>query len=240
MTKFEELLGEIFSFGTLSISSREPIFKTIGLTCLAKAALDSDMQVTYLDFDLQFSSLYSCIQDSLKQSNVFTRLDIIRPSSAKFERELIDFIASLQSAKRSERGLVILDSLNSFEHLLVAMDGRYDWVAANRLAFLYLTLLQMQTKSLGMTLIISNLLRSRPPRSPAHDRQWSAELVGGRLVTQKSKAILYIETSKNLADNESEHFLLKAVLKLTKESDRGIGFENSRSYLLEVPHYMFT
>jgi hypothetical protein len=146
--------------------------------------------VSYVDFDLQFSSLLQNLD----------RGEFVRMSGSEKLRvlqapdDIPDFVASMAGYKLQQGSVLILDSLNSLQNLLTDDMGTKGSREANQKTALVVTVLQNICRYVFASLIIINVTKARlkPPNRDSSSF-WEKSLVGGRMIKFKSDVILSVK-----------------------------------------------
>jgi hypothetical protein len=220
------LIQKLEDCNTVTISSVEPFLKTALVLELVRRVLALRSAVQYIDLDLQFSSLVRYAGSTESQR-------LLTPDISNVRDELTSFIAEQREKKLGSgktRALIVLDSMNTFQDLLVETPMERDPIRSNREAFLYVTLLQQAAKWTDSMVVVTNILRARPEESNGRT-SWTKHLVGGRMMTYKSDAVVFLnKSSKRRTDASDDIALLARVTKASK----GRGGE-SEDVLVSVP-----
>lgn len=152
--------------------------------------------VMYVDLDLQFSSLLQNLDETAyAQFQNSGRLVVLQPPD-----DILEFVNSLALQERRGGGVLFLDSLNSLQNILTEDTSRTEGKRANQKTALLISVLQIISRSYGMTLVLINVAKSRPRSSGEKysSAQWEKKLVGGRMIRFKSDSIISV---REIRDN---------------------------------------
>lgn len=149
--------------------------------------------MTYIDLDLQFSSLLQNLDQAAYDRLANSRkLVVLQPPD-----DVLELVELIASQKMQKGGILILDSLNSLQNILTEDGSKQQMKAANQKTALIVSILQMISRSYGDSLIVVNVAKSRPRSSEEKDSgHWDKKLVGGRMIKFKSDLILSVEEVK--------------------------------------------
>ena len=182
MDEISLFLESLKDCNTITLSSPLPFAKTQAIALIVNHFLSLESQVHYLDFDLQFSSLYLNQKSELNRNlKLFMTTD----------STISDLVVELISSESQTGGLVVLDGINSLQSLLREKKYRTDSIKANHAASVLVTLLEQFASRLSKLLILTNLVRARP-KSVEGWVSWGPELSGGRMIRLKSDAIVSV------------------------------------------------
>lgn len=169
----------------VSLSYDDPQIKLDLAVAVMQEFARAGMQVQYIDFDLQLSSMLENLskekRESLSSLEVFPQLT----------GEISDLFLPFESSR--EGGVIAIDTINTLQNLLLAGDLK-DSSTANHRTAIIITLLEEVAKNFSKTLLMLNLTRSRP-RKTSETIQWDRDIVGGRMTRFKSDVILYARES---------------------------------------------
>ncbi|MHB1908111.1 MAG: hypothetical protein ACYCQJ_04460 [Nitrososphaerales archaeon] len=182
MDEISLFLNALKDCKTVTLSSPIPYAKTQAISLIVNHFLSLEKQVHYLDFDLQFSSLYLNQESKLNRN-----LKLFADSGAAISDSIVELISSDSEAG----GLVVLDGINSLQSLLREKNYITDSIKANHGASVLVTLLEQFASRLSKLLILTNLVRARP-KSVEGWVSWGPELSGGRMIRLKSDAIVSV------------------------------------------------
>ncbi len=215
---------------TLTISSKIPFLKTVFVTLLVEETISRGLEVTYIDLDLQFSSLvYNSTSPHLHSDS----LTLIRPDESSLEEELLSFISQ---TNHSDRGILFLDSINTFQQMFTALDPDRDPMKANRKAAVHITLLQQFAHTHSKSLFLTSFSRARPKKLESGKTKWDMEIVGGRMILFKSNLLVTLSESSS-QNGEPAGVLDQNVFNATV-STLGEKEAAGRSYRFAVPSFL--
>jgi hypothetical protein len=187
-----DFLSLVESCDTVTLSSESPILKTLLLAELVRACTGQGGQVFYLDFDLQFSSLTAVDENFCGDT-----LHLFAPAEKDVISSVVALLSDFSKPSKGGRGMVVVDSLNSLQNLLIFTDSNTDSMKANRESATLLTLLQQFAERRHCLLVIANLTRARPSNGSGGTAVWEKDIVGGRMSRLKSDAIVSLKQIEN-------------------------------------------
>jgi hypothetical protein len=179
------LLDDISESEIISLAYNDPRIKPKTMQAFVQGCLDMKYPVEYLDFDLQFSSLLQNLTDSEFNRIFNDNLRVFQPST-----DITDIVVPL-SKFGGDKGLIIVDSLNTVQNLLSQKPTPTDLKCANHRAAVFLSALQQLARANSQTILALNLTKSRPRKSDEMGVIWEKEIVGGRMTRYKSDVILF-------------------------------------------------
>ncbi len=229
MNEMQRLLLGFTGPKTVTISSKDSFLKTTFVFLLVQEVLAKGIPVDYLDLDLQFSSLISNI--NLK-SDYYGKLSLLQPSQESLEETIIDLLSRTEVANG---GIILLDSINTFQHLLRKKYGRDDSTKSNHQAAIFVTLLQQFARRNSKIFFMTNISRSRP-RSSDGRVKWGKEIVGGRMVKFKSDFILTLNEIEHVPQiTDSSKSIMRRFEAIVSDSQRRSEGSLSGNYNFELP-----
>ncbi len=206
---------------TTTLAFDNPSIKPAVLHKLAKQFLANGEKITFLDFDLQFSSMLQnlCPQE-YNLLNDAGRLTVLQPTD-----EILDFISTLATYDMKSGGIMVLDSLNSLQNLLTDDQLTEGQKEANQKTALVITVLQNISRFFEKALLIVNITKQRPRYANQENSQsWERTLVGGRMIRLKSNMIFSV-TNDNFDPS---------VIKIAIRESQDDSSENASEYDFRV------
>lgn len=185
MKSSSDLVSDI-SCKVVSLSYDDPRFKLDLAMSVVQEFSSMGKQVQYLDFDLQFSSMLKNL--SVMAGDKFSGVEVF----PQLDKDISSIFLLFETSK--EGGVIVIDTINTFQNLLMMGELR-DSAVANHRAAIVISLLEEVAEFFSKTLLIMNLTRARP-RKINDVVQWERDIVGGRMTRFKSDLILYAHTSK--------------------------------------------
>ncbi len=227
--ELDSFLSSLQQYGTVCISSGTAPLKTAALSAMVNKTLQEKKQVHYMDFDLQYTALLSNDQSFEEQTR--QGLNVLRSG----EHSTTDvFVKLLNFRELEQRGLVILDSVNTLQTLLQEKDGPIDYLNANHKAAVLITLAQQFVDLHQKVLILASVIRSRP-RGVQRSEIWEKELSGGRMLKFKSDALVSI--SYNTEDTSSKRNRLNLTVESVAERSSQT-LKQGQCFLLDLRAFM--
>lgn len=189
----------------VSLSYDDPQIKLDLAVAVMQEFAKAGLQVQYLDFDMQLSSMLENLSKTDRER--FSSLEVF----PQLTDEISDIFLPIESCR--EGGVIAIDTINTLQNLLLVGDLK-DSAAANHRTAIIISLLEEAAKNFSKTLLMLNLTRSRP-RKTSEAVQWDRDIVGGRMARFKSDIILYARES-----NKSPNRML---LVEVMSPDRNVG-----------------
>jgi hypothetical protein len=184
----------------------------------------SEGDVTYFDYDLQFSSFLQNSSERLFSEWTSKGLLVVQPND-----DPMNIIVSFSSpAKVRSGGTFILDSINSFQNLLSRNGSIQSAKTANYRSSVLLSMLELIARSFGKSLIVFDLTKLRPRVQQDQSISWEKELVGGRMIKYKSDTIYLASEMKDFSPDK-----LGIGTKKVQLRDWNAG-SNSESYWVDL------
>ena len=180
MKSKSQLIGDI-SGKTVLLAYDDPQYKLEIVTGIIGENAKMGQQVQYLDFDLQFSSLLRNL--SIAEKEKFAGISVF-----PYLTDDINDIFSI-SQLSNQGGIVVLDTFNTLQNLML-MGNLGDSVVANHRTAVVISTLEELTRFYSKTLLILSLTRSRP-RKTSEATLWERDIIGGRMTRFKSDLMLY-------------------------------------------------
>jgi hypothetical protein len=170
---------------TITLAFDEPRIKPAVLLSLVKRFIVV-ADVTFVDFDLQFSSILQNLDDSsYRLIDGRRHLSVMQPSN-----KILDFVGNISSKKINSQGVMILDSLNSLQAILTDDSSTRGSKSANQKTALIVTVLENICRFYSKSLLIVNITKARPVDAESSDSFWEKRIVGGRMIRYKSDMVL--------------------------------------------------
>ncbi len=187
--------SDISSAEVVSLAYDDPRIKLHLICQIVLQYLKIDRHVLYFDFDTQFSaSIRNAPQDHLANL-LSSRLSVITP---KEPTDVLDF-----PTLSEKRGLVVIDTLNTMQRLLLRTPTQSDARTASHRSAVLISALEVTFRALGKTLLIMSLTRSRPKKA-GEGLTWQRDIVGGRVSRFKSDLILRVEEKSSSGKSPGE------------------------------------
>jgi hypothetical protein len=210
MSAVKELADALQQFHTVTLSADDAFLKTLTLWFLTMHFLVSGDSIYYFDCDLQYSGL---LAQHYESKNYEASLHVFAPGEKEIVQSLVAFLSLPQE---SERGIVVVDSLNTLQDLLRENDSK-DATRANHELATLLTLLQQFAERGNKLLIIANLTRPRPGAEGSS--VWQRNIAGGRISRMKSDAIISIKSAQ---ENRRRSIICTVDYLNEKQTSRGL------------------
>jgi hypothetical protein len=233
MSDLDVLLSDLNRSRVVTISSSSTFAKSHALQIISQRLLEEEKEVWYIDLDLQYSSALSVTGQRISK-----HLHLFNPSEEDLLNSFIELVSNLGWSGDANRGMVVLDSVNTLQLLLRDRDYRTGSLKANHEASILVSLLEKFATKRNSTLLLGNLMRLRPGKE-AQDRtiesSWEEQLSGGRMIRQKSDVILSVSRGSKSILKEglgTSHLLFK-VDALPNEVTAN-NWEQGRTYSVEM------
>ena len=149
--------------------------------------------ITYFDYDLQFSSFLQNISEDVYSEWISRGPLVLQPGY-----DLYDFVEGFSSLSKVHKGGVfILDSINSLQTLLSGNNSPQTPKIANYKTSILLSVLQLVARSYAKSFVVFDLTKLRPRIQTDQTVSWEKELVGGRMIRYKSDSIYFVSETKS-------------------------------------------
>lgn len=193
MDSIEKLANDLRANEVVTVFCDTPQLKLEFAIELVKYCVNNGLPVSYLDFDLLFSSFVQNITQQ-EYAKIATKgmLKMIQPEEHAIEESLV----SLASDFTSRGGFIILDSANMIQNLLSLSSTPANQTAANHKSAILISLIQQIGRKWSKTILVLALTRARPKRF-LEASSWEKEMVGGRMIKFKSDWILFLKQAAN-------------------------------------------
>ncbi len=185
---------------TITLSAQNPSLKTSMLYAIVKALCAEGKFVSYLDLDLQFSSMIANRKVSETMSQSLATLEVWR---ARDDRVFDSIVSFLSRREMRNGGVIIIDSVNTLQDLFKDSNSEQDSASANHKASITITLLQQLALHHARSLILSNIVRSRPLIREG-EIAWEKVLSGGRMIESKSDIVLSLNELRSVGNEDSK------------------------------------
>ena len=199
MQPLKGLLTKIVSTPlTLTLAVENPRIKPALVKKIVEG-LVSLGEITYFDYDLQFSSSLQNVSEEMFSDWVSRGLTVLQPGDDPFDL----VAASTYLSKMKRQGVFILDSINTLQVLLSENNLTQAAKEANYKSSILLSVLQLTARSFSKSFIVFDLTKLRPRVQIDRSISWEKELVGGRMIRYKSDMILFASEAKDSAMDKS-------------------------------------
>ena len=178
----------------ITIAVENPRVKAVLVNNIVEGFL-SQGDVTYFDYDLQFSSFLQNAPEPLYSEWLSKGLLVVQPNEDPLN--LVVTFSSLEKIRKG--GAYILDSINSLQTLLSPNSSLQSAKSANYRSSVLLSVLQLAARSFEKSFIVFDLTKLRPRIQQDQSVSWEKELVGGRMIRYKSDAIFCASEMKDPA-----------------------------------------
>jgi len=178
----------------ITIAVENPRVKAVLVNNIVEGFL-SQGDVTYFDYDLQFSSFLQNAPEPLYSEWLSKGLLVVQPNEDPLN--LVVTFSSLEKIRKG--GAYILDSINSLQTLLSPNSSLQSAKSANYRSSVLLSVLQLAARSFEKSFIVFDLTKLRPRIQQDQSVSWEKELVGGRMIRYKSDAIFFASEMKDPA-----------------------------------------
>jgi hypothetical protein len=183
----EQLLNSLSEYQTMTLSTGNPWIKTALLCEIVEELAIGRKPVAYLDLDLQFSA--SIANQVCHISKIENNASGLALWSAREEDMLNTIIRILSQKRLGQGGVIVIDSVNTLQGMLISPDPPSGFSVANHKASTIIALFQKFAFDNSKCLILSALSRSRP-RMRDREVSWETVLAGGRMIERASDIIL--------------------------------------------------
>lgn len=183
MKNLENLIGDISKTEIVSVAYDEPRIKLTVMQSIVREYLELGLQVHYLDYDLQYSSMLQNLSDNDAIEVDNNDLHVLQPGGQ------LDLPGLIFRASRKS-GAIILDSLNTLQNVLSVEPSQANLITANHRSALLVSAIQLAARRFSKTLLITNSARARPSKNLS-EITWERNIVGGRMTSFKSDVILF-------------------------------------------------
>lgn len=218
MADLDDFLSRLEKCHVISLSSLNVVTKNQALNVITGTVFSHGKEVWYFDLDLQYSSTLMTMGGLTGKR--LSLLHLFNPG----DEETIDSLVALAAsspARAEEGGIVVLDSVNTLQLILREKDYRADSFKANHQASILITLLEMFASRSEKVLILSNLVRARPvAKGEGGSLSWEGELSGGRMIRQKSDAILSVSSENSFSKLQGPSRPARIYIKVDAVSKR--------------------
>ncbi|MGI0090893.1 MAG: hypothetical protein ACREBS_04210 [Nitrososphaerales archaeon] len=212
MKRKEALLQDILKTEIVTLACDDPKIKPEMMWGVVSGCIALGLQVYYIDYDLQFSSLVQNLPD--EEFNKLKDLTILQPR----DEALADSVITLASESMRTGGLIILDSINTIQNLLSIHPSSSDLKVANHRSAILINAYQQLARFYSKSIIILNVTRSRPRPNQGNSISWERKVVGGRMTRFKSDAILFAREFPSHSESTTRG------IRITAESASGTEF----------------
>jgi hypothetical protein len=191
---------DIAALETVSLAYDDPRIKLQIMYQFVVQQLSHSWSVLYVDVDAQFSALLANLRQIAFDRYPSANFNVIAPVDPF---AMFDFILTMPPG----RGVVVIDTLNTLQRMLLRVPTKADAKTASHRLAVIMCALEETCRSLGKTVLILNLTRSRP-KEDYDGLNWERDIVGGRVSRFKSDLILRARETI-LPDKNSREIILQ-------------------------------
>jgi hypothetical protein len=173
---------DISDLETVSLAYDDPRIKLQITYQLVVQQLSQNGTVLYIDVDAQFSALLCNLPKDRINSLPPAYLKVITPDDPL---AIFDYVLTMPAGK----GMVLIDTLNTMQRMLLRVPSKTDAKTASHRLAVIMSALEETCRSVGKTILILNLTRSRP-KEDYDGLKWERDIVGGRVSRFKSDLII--------------------------------------------------
>jgi hypothetical protein len=178
----DELIDHLAGTEITSIVYEDPRIKLTTMAAIVETYLKKGLQVHYLDYDLQYSSLLQNSDQMSTELGANSNLLVLQP---KVQIAIPGEI--FKTARKT--GAVIIDSLNTMQSLFAVEPSTANLITANKRTALLISAIQLVSRSFSKTMLLSSIARQRPSKTES-EPVWERTIVGGRMTDFKSDVII--------------------------------------------------